>query len=112
MDDVDHPLLTGGTGALDNFLMSCEMSENVVKEMQGAVQNGYNQFNFLKNIVEQLPTFIHHMSTIMVNGSATSQTSTDIQKGDGKYIFTCPNLQILNSTEQSSHVVSLFLQSY
>lgn len=76
-------MLTGGSGALDTFVMSCHETEKIIADLESATNQGYNTFSGLKSILQQVPTFTNHISNLLIHGGATSQTSADIQKGDG-----------------------------
>jgi hypothetical protein len=83
IEDLENPLLTGGSGALDHFMINCRGTETMVAAMEEATYKGYETFPVLREIVERVPHFTHHISNLMTHGSATSRTSSDIQKGDG-----------------------------
>lgn len=83
VEDLEHPLLTGGSGALDTFVMSCHETEKLIAALENATGQGYNAFPGLKSILQQVPIFTNHVCNLLIHGGATSQTSADIQKGDG-----------------------------
>lgn len=86
VEDLEHPILTGGSGALDTFILSCDEMQNYIKNLETSTGQGYETFSGLKGIVEQVPIFTNHVCNLLIHGGATSQTSADIQKGDGKIL--------------------------
>jgi len=65
-------------------MINCRGTETMILAMETATQKGYANFSALREILERIPHFTHHISNLMIHGSATSRTSSDIQKGDGK----------------------------
>lgn len=100
IEDLEHPLLTGGSGALDTFVMSCHETEKLIADLEGATGQGYGTFGGLKSILQQVPTFTNHICNLLIHGGATSQTSADIQKGDGMFLKRL-QMQILAKTKVS-----------
>ncbi|XP_021962391.1 huntingtin-interacting protein 1 isoform X2 [Folsomia candida] len=91
IEDLENPLLTGGTGALDHFIINCRGTGQIIGLMEAATKSGYSAFPSLREILERVPPFTHHMVNLILHGSATSQTSADIQKGD-EMLGDCRNL--------------------
>ncbi|CAL8115528.1 unnamed protein product [Orchesella dallaii] len=91
IEDLEHPLLTGGSGALDTFVMSCHETEKFIQDLESATGKGYESFGGLKSVLEQVPLFTNHVCNLLIHGGATSQTSADIQKGD-EMLSDCRNL--------------------
>ena len=88
VEELENPLLTGGTGSLDHFVLFCgSVLQNEIPQLETRTANGFADFRSIKGIVEQLPIFVNSSATLMIYGGATSKTSADIQKGDGKNIY-------------------------
>lgn len=68
---------------MDTFVMTCQDAEKFIRALEVATNEGYGTFSGLKHILEQVPMFTNHVSNLLIHGGATSQTSADIQKGDG-----------------------------
>jgi hypothetical protein len=76
LDDLENPMLKGGTGSLDHFILFCSaIIQDSVQTLQKTTTKGFSEFSAIKEMLVQLPVFTHSNSSLMIHGSATSRTS-------------------------------------
>ncbi|CAG7824331.1 unnamed protein product [Allacma fusca] len=103
LEDLENPTLIGGTGSLDHFILFCRaVLQNVVPTLQKCSMKNLADFNAIKDILEQLPIFTHHHSSLLLYGGATSKISADIQKGD----------EMLNDCKNLGHTILALMEAF